>query len=82
MGIDEGSINGVFFLSLATLLCTCMTLSIKYCYKSKCKEVEFCCIKVKRDIETELKEDIQIQRESSLKLDRLDSPTNYYNNNK
>ena len=68
----------MFYLSIATLLCTCMTLSIKYCYKSKCKEVHFCCIKIKRDIETEYKEDIQNSRESI----KLDTPTNYYNNNK
>ena len=77
MGVDEG-VNGMFYLSIATLLCTCMTLSIKYCYKSKCKEVKCCCIKITRDIETELKEDIQNPRESI----KLDTPTNYYNNNK
>ena len=77
MSVDEG-VNGMFYLSIATLLCTFMTLSIKYCYKSKCKEVKFCCIKITRDIETELKEDIQNPRESI----KLDTPTNYYNNNK
>jgi len=77
MSIDEGA-NGMFYLSIATLLCTFMTLSIKYCYKSKCKQVDMCCIKITRDIETELKEDIQNPRESI----KLDTPTNYYNNNK
>lgn len=77
MSVDEG-VNGMFYLSIATLLCTCMTLSIKYCYKSKCKQVDMCCIKITRDIETELKEDIQNPRESI----KLDTPTNYYNNNK
>ena len=33
MSVDEG-VNGMFYLSIATLLCTFMTLSIKYCYKS------------------------------------------------
>ena len=74
MSIDEG-VNGMFYLSIATLICTFMTLSIKYCYKSKCKEVKFCCIKITRDIEIELQEDIQNPRESI----KLDSP---YNNNK
>jgi hypothetical protein len=77
MSVDEG-VNAVFYISICTLLCTCMTLSVKYCYKSKCKEVKFCCIKITRDIETELKEDIQNPRESI----KLDTPTNYYNNNK
>lgn len=77
MSVDEG-VNGMFYLSIATLICTFLTLSIKYCYKSKCKQVDMCCIKITRDIETELKEDIQNPRESI----KLDTPTNYYNNNK
>ena len=77
MSVDEG-VNGMFYLSIATLLCTFMTLSIKYCYKSKCKQVELCCMKITRDIEVELQEDIQNPRESI----KLDTPTNYYNNNK
>jgi hypothetical protein len=32
------------------------------CYKSKCKEVEFCCIKIKRDTTAEEELDIQQQR--------------------
>ena len=76
MGIDEG-VNGMFYLSIATLACTFLTLSIKYCYKSKCKEVKLCCLKITRDIETELKEDIQHQ--DSI---RLESPINYNHNNK
>ena len=76
MGIDEG-VNGMFYLSIATLICTFMTLSIKYCYKSKCKEVKICRLKIIRDTETELKEDIQNQ--DSI---RLESPINYNRNNK
>jgi hypothetical protein len=76
MGIDEG-VNGMFYLSIATLICTFVTLSIKYCYKSKCKEVKLCCLKIIRDTETELKEDIQNQ--DSI---RLESPINYNRNNK
>jgi hypothetical protein len=29
------------------------------CYKSKCKEVDFCCIKIIRDVEGEEELDIQ-----------------------
>jgi hypothetical protein len=32
------------------------------CYKSKCKEVEFCCIKITRDTTAEEELDIQQQR--------------------
>ncbi len=30
------------------------------CYKSKCKEVKICCIKITRDVEGEEKLDIQV----------------------
>jgi hypothetical protein len=33
-------------------------LIVRYAYKSKCKEFEVCCIKIKRDIEAEKQEDI------------------------
>ena len=57
MSVDEG-VNGMFYLSIATLLCTFMTLSIKYCYKSKCKEVSLCCLKIVRDVDIEKQEDL------------------------
>ena len=78
MGVDEG-VNGMFYLSIATLICTFMTLSIKYCYKSKCKDVDICCIKIKRDIEVELQEDINLNSNSRDSI-RLESPVNYRNN--
>ena len=37
MALDDG-VNGIFYLSLVTLLCTSISLSIRYCYKSKCIE--------------------------------------------
>jgi hypothetical protein len=33
-------------------------LIVRYAYKSKCKEFQLCCIKIKRDIEAEKEEDI------------------------
>ena len=72
-------IDSVFFLSLATMAFGFFSLALRYCYKSKCKDIDMCCIKIKRDIETEYKEDIQNTRESI----KLDTPTNNYcNNNK
>lgn len=32
----------------------------KMCYKSKCSSVEFCCFKITRNIEAEVKEDIEL----------------------
>ncbi len=78
MGVDEG-VNGMFYLSIATLICTFCALSVKYCYKSKCKDIDVCCIKITRDIETELKEDINFNTNSRDSL-RLESPINFKNN--
>ena len=65
MGIDDG-INGMFFLSVGTILMSGLTLIIRYCYKSKCKEVNLCCLSIKRDVDIEKEEDLQ--------LNNLDSP--------
>jgi len=32
----------------------------KLCYKSKCSEINFCCLRVVRNIDVELKEDIEL----------------------
>lgn len=32
----------------------------KICYKSKCSQIEICCIKVTRNIEAEVKEDLEM----------------------
>jgi hypothetical protein len=72
MSIDENSLNAVFFLSMGTLVCSFSSLIVKYCYKSKCKSVKICCLKITRDIETELKEDLNEQNHN-IRFD-IDSP--------
>jgi hypothetical protein len=57
MAIDDG-VNGLFFLSVLTLICGGCGLAIRYCYRSKCKVFECCGIKVTRDTETEKEEDM------------------------
>ena len=42
-------------------------LTIKYCYKSKCSSIDFCCIKIVRDIGAEVKEDIENKEETTEK---------------
>ena len=54
MGDIANGIDGFFFLSLATLVCAGLTLLIRFAYNSKCKSVELCCLRIDRDIETEL----------------------------
>ena len=45
-----------FYMFLLTSLIGFIIAMSKMCYKSKCKEVDFCCIKIIRDTETEEKE--------------------------
>jgi hypothetical protein len=32
----------------------------RICYKSKCSSIDFCCLKITRNVEVELKEDIEL----------------------
>ena len=43
----------IFFTSLYTSLIGFFIAIGAQCYKSKCKEVKICCIKISRDIQTE-----------------------------
>ena len=49
----------VFFTGLYSSLIGCLLAMGAQCYKSKCKEVDFCCIKIIRDVEGEEQLDIQ-----------------------
>jgi len=64
MGDITQGIDSFFFLSLTTLICGGLTLLIRLAYKSKCKSVELCCIKIDRDIENEVKEDMTLSPSS------------------
>jgi len=66
--ISEG-VNAVFYISLCTIFCTSISLAFKYCYKSKCKEVDLCCLKIVRDVDIEKQEDLS-------NINTLDSPNN------
>jgi hypothetical protein len=64
MGDITQGIDGFYFSSLTTLICGGLTLLIRFAYKSKCKSVELCCIKIDRDIENEVKEDLNLSPSS------------------
>ena len=57
--------DGVFFLGISTLLFGCLSLVIKTAYKSKCKNCSICfgMIKIERDTEGEIKEDLELGKE-------------------
>ena len=54
-------IDGVFFLSVATLICGGVTLAVKMCYKSKCTNCSICfgLIQIERDTAGEEKIDAE-----------------------
>ena len=51
----------IFFTSLYTSLIGFLIAIGAQCYKSKCKEVKICCIKISRDIQIEEELDRQPQ---------------------
>ena len=51
----------VFFTGLYSLLIGFLIAIGAQCYKSKCKEVKICCIKITRDVEGEEQLDRQPQ---------------------
>ena len=52
----------VFFTGLYSSLIGCLLAMGAQCYRSKCREVNFCCIKIIRDVEGEEELDNQQQR--------------------
>ena len=52
----------VFWTGLYSSLIGFVLAMCSQCYRSKCKEVDFCCIKVLRDVEGEEALDIQQPR--------------------
>lgn len=53
-------LSEIFYTSLYTSLIGFTLAMASQCYKSKCKEVSFCCIKIIRD--TAIEEEIDIQQ--------------------
>ena len=53
--------DGVFFISLATILVGAFGVSVKYCLKSKCEHFSLCfgLIKVDRRVDLEVQEEIR-----------------------
>jgi len=48
--------NSVFFITITTITLGVISLSVKYCLKSKCDQFECCCIKIHRNTNQEARE--------------------------
>jgi hypothetical protein len=63
--------DGVFWTAFITLVSGCILAIVKTTYKSKCREVECCCIKIIRDIDNEEKID-EIEMNKLRRNDTID----------
>ena len=55
-------VSEVFLTFAVTSFIGCFLALESLCYRSKCKEIGFCCISIKRDVDIEEKEDLEIIR--------------------
>jgi hypothetical protein len=57
MAIEMSEVFWSFFI---TSIIGLMLAIGKICYKSKCSQIDICCIKVTRNIEAEVREDLEM----------------------
>jgi hypothetical protein len=57
-------LSETFWALLLTTLSGFVLVALKYCYKSKCSTIDLCCVKIVRNIEAEVKEDLELNNES------------------
>jgi hypothetical protein len=52
--------DGVFFISIATILAGSFGLSVRYCLKSKCEKFSICCglLEINRRVDSEVQEEL------------------------
>ena len=61
-----------FYVGLYSALMGFVLAISAQCYRSKCKEVSFCCIKIIRDVEGEEELDIQQRSQNPISSQSLD----------
>ena len=66
MSIPTDDLNGAFWLTIAGIVSALVASLLKAMYKSKCNQVDLCCIKISRDIDAEVQEDMAQPRKKSI----------------
>ena len=61
-------LSEVFWTFLISSVGGIILVGVRLCYKSKCREVDFCCLKIVRDVEGEEKIDRIDSRDVSNKV--------------
>ena len=65
MGDLTAGMDSYFFLTLGGLVFGSIALCVRYTYRSKCRSAKFCGIEIIRDIETEEREDMILNKNAS-----------------
>lgn len=60
-------LSEVFYTFLITSVIGLLLGVGRICYKSKCSSIDVCCVKVIRNIDAEVKEDLELGNEESKK---------------
>jgi hypothetical protein len=59
-------LSEVFLTFCVSSFIGCVLGIVTFCYRSKCRECSFCGIKIVRDVEIELQEDMKISNEQKI----------------
>jgi hypothetical protein len=57
-------LSEVFYTFLITSVVGFILALGRICYKSKCSSIDFCCLKIVRNVDVEMKEDIELANSS------------------
>jgi hypothetical protein len=60
-------LSEIFYTFLITSVIALLLGIGRICYKSKCSSIDICCVKVIRNIDAEVKEDLELGNEESKK---------------
>lgn len=60
-------LSEVFYTFLITSVIGLMLGVGRICYKSKCSTVDLCCVKIVRNVDAEVKEDLELGNDESKK---------------
>lgn len=70
--------DGVFFISIATILAGSFGLSVRYCLKSKCEHFSLCCglLSIDRRVDLEVQEELAMMELGQNEEIQTDQPKN------
>ena len=60
-------LSETFWALLLTTVSGFVLMALKYCYKSKCSSIDLCCLRIVRNIEAEVKEDLEAPKSDESK---------------